>query len=50
MKRKSEGMFKGGKDIPAGEYFIQSISQFGGYYAISKDSKHSIYSIVEIAW
>lgn len=42
-----EGMYKVGKDIPAGQYYIRSISQFGGYYAISKDSKHTMFSIVE---
>lgn len=34
-----EGTYKVGTDIPAGEYCIFSMSEYGGYYSVNADSK-----------
>lgn len=41
-----DGMYKVGQDIPAGEYKITLTSNFMGYYEVTADSRHDIYSIV----
>lgn len=42
----TEGMFKVGKHIEAGEYLIQCYNDETGYIEVSKDSSHSLNSIV----
>lgn len=39
-------MFKIGYHLPPGEYKLQANSQYGGYYAVLKDTSGSIYDIV----
>lgn len=34
-----EGTYKVGTDLPAGEYCIFSMSEYGGYYSVNADSK-----------
>lgn len=41
-----EGMFKVGKDIPAGNYKVKSTEKLG-YYEIAKDSSHKIENVVK---
>lgn len=41
-----DGMYKVGEDIPAGEYKITLISNFMGYYEVTADSRHDLYSII----
>jgi hypothetical protein len=41
-----EGMYKVGRDLPAGEYKVTPSSKIGSYYEVSKDSKGSLTSIV----
>lgn len=41
-----DGMYKVGQDIPGGEYKIILTSDFMGYYEVSADSRHDLYSII----
>lgn len=40
------GMYRVGTDIPAGEYKVNSTSEYGAYVEVAKDSLHTIDSIV----
>lgn len=42
----SDGMFRVGIDIPAGEYVLTCIDSLDAYYEISSDDRHSINSII----
>ena len=43
----ANGMYKVGKDIPAGEYLVTSTDDtLSGYIAVSTDSRHNVKSIV----
>ena len=33
-----EGMYRVGKDIPAGEYYVENNSEYSGYYAVTSDA------------
>lgn len=47
LKWKNHGMFKVGKDIKAGEYFIKCTDNtFGCYFQVSKDSTGKLGSII----
>ena len=41
-----EGMYKVGRDIPAGEYKIECDSDYGAYYEVCSNSRHILDSIV----
>ncbi len=41
-----DGMYKVGQDIPGGEHKIILTSDFMGYYEVSADSRHDLYSII----
>lgn len=43
-----EGMYRVGRDIPAGEYKLKSTSSVGGTFRISRDSSHSLESMIAI--
>jgi hypothetical protein len=45
-KELSDGMYRVGIDIPAGEYKIAPTDSSGGYYEISSDSTHKFESII----
>lgn len=45
-KEYSEGMYKAGKDIPAGNYVLFCTSQYSAYFQISKDASSKIGSII----
>lgn len=46
ISSSKDGMFRVGIDIPAGEYLLLPTSEFGGYYEVTTDSRHSLASIV----
>jgi len=45
-KWHTEGMYKVGYDIPAGEYFVTCTSEWGAYLCVSSDSSGSLDSII----
>lgn len=45
-KELSDGMYRVGMDIPAGEFTLHPTNPIGGYYELDKDSKHVSDSII----
>lgn len=46
-KTYKDGTYQVGKDIPAGTYYIEATSQYGGYFAVTKDKSGATKSIIE---